>query len=231
TEYESRAMPIPLPAGSHGDLEALTTFLFTNGLQGFFVSQLVNWRPFRRNPNQGHISTADLLTCGGAHSAVTTNFDSLIELGAMELGEDDFQPALDLPSANEPHLHHPLLKIHGSVEDKHHTLWCPKQLAPPPAAVTPPDQVIQQRLASCTTWLNANIVGKDIVFVGFWSDWAYLAPVLASALTGIRASLVVLVDPGAEAFLIAKAPELWKWAKTATEFQHVREPGEVFLSE
>jgi hypothetical protein len=165
------------------------------------------------------------------HSAVTTNFDELIELSAKELGEDDFQAALDLPAANLTRAHRPLVKIHGCVRDKFHTLWCPRQLNPPPPPLAPPEQEIQRRVSSCKTWLSANVVGRDIIFVGFWSDWAYLTPILAGALAGLRASLVVLVDPGNDAYLAAKAPELWRWANTATTFERVPHSGDQFLEE
>lgn len=230
-EYQRRALPLPLPPGSDANLEVLTDFFVANRLQGYFVNELVQWRPFRRNPNKGHLAAADLLTCGALHSTVTTNFDDLIELSAMELGEDDFHAALDLPAANLTRAHRPLVKIHGCVRDKIHTLWCPRQLNPPPPPLAPPEQEIQRRVSSCKTWLSANIAGRDIIFVGFWSDWAYLTPILASALTGLRASLVVLVDPGDAAYLSAKAPDLWTWANTATTFEHVPQSGDEFLDE
>lgn len=230
-EYRRRALPLPLPAGSDASLEILTDFFVANRLQAFFVNELVDWRPFRRNPNVGHAAAADLLTCGALHSAVTTNFDELIELSTKELGEDDFQPALDLPSANAARPYRPLVKIHGCVRDKLHTLWCPRQLSPPPAPLAQPEQEIQRRVASCSTWLAANIVDRDILLVGFWSEWAYLTPILATALTGLRASLVVLIDPGTATSLELKAPELWRWANTATTFRHIPQSGDQFLEE
>ena len=147
----------------------------------------------------------------------------------MGLGEDDFAAALDLASANSFRTHRPLVKIHGCVRDKMYTLWCPRQLAAPPA--TRIDEEIQRRLESCQTWLSANLVGKDIVFVGFWSDWAYLTPILAHALDTVRASFVVLVDPGDRTFLSTKAPELWDWANKAATFRHVKQSGDQFLEE
>jgi hypothetical protein len=229
-KYHLAELPKPLPEGSETDLEVLCDFFFVNSLKGFFVDRLVDWGPFRKKPNKGHTAAADLLTCGALHSAVTTNFDELIELGAKDLGEDDFQAALDLPAANHSLRHNPLLKIHGCVRDRHHTLWCKRQLDSSPAPVPVAEQEIQSRLDSCKTWLASNIVGRDIVFLGFWSDWAYLTPILATALTGLRATRVILVDPADEAYLSAKAPELWQWAHTA-EFRHVRESGDVFLDE
>ncbi len=230
-EYNRRALPVDLPAGTDTNLDLLSDFFVSRQLQGFFVQELVDWRPFRRSPNSGHLAAADLLTCGALHSAVTTNYDTLVELSALELGEDDFQPALDLVQANLTRKHKPLLKIHGCVMDKIHTLWCTRQLIPPPPPVAPPEQEIQRRVNSCSNWLAANIAGRDIVFVGFWSDWSYLNSVLAGALTGHRATFVALVDPGDSAFLENKAPELWAWANQATVFEHVRQSGDQFLDE
>ena len=229
-KYSLTALPKRLPAGGDKDLEILCDFFLANNEKEFFIDKLVDWGPFRKCPNKGHVAAADLLTCGALRSAVTTNFDELIELGAKGLGEDDFQAALNLESANRDLPHRPLLKIHGCVRDRYHTLWCKRQLDASLNPMPATEKEIQSRLASCKSWLAANVVGRDIVFVGFWSDWAYLTPILAETLTGLRPSRVVLVDPADAAYLSTKAPELWKWAH-GTDFHHECATGADFLDD
>lgn len=51
-----RALPLPVSPESDTKLEMLTDFFVANNLQTCFVNELVSWRPFRRNPNNGHIA-------------------------------------------------------------------------------------------------------------------------------------------------------------------------------
>src|SRR5581483_288517 len=126
-EYNSRGLP-PLPAAALTNLETLSHHLFVGGYQSIFVRDLVKWRPFRRNPNVSHSAVADFLTAGAARFGATTNYDELVELAAMELGEDSFEAAVDANGANLNHGHRTYLKLHGCVRDKDHTLWCHDQL-------------------------------------------------------------------------------------------------------
>ena len=228
-EYSRRALPALSPTTS-SNLETLADHLFAGGLQSLFVRDLVKWRPFRRNPNIGHRAVADFLTSGAVPFAATTNFDELVELSAMELGEDAFKASLTSDEANVNHGHQPFLKIHGCVRDADHTLWCRRQLdgAPP---VSPANVTVRARLASAQQWLRANLPEKDLVFLGFWSDWSYLNSVLSESVHSVHAPLVILVDPQSDAVLSAKAPELWTWANGSGEFIHVPEKGEDFLTQ
>ena len=70
-----------------------------------------------------------------------------------------------------------------------------------------------------------------MVFLGFWSDWDYLNDLFASYFQAVHGSLVVLVDPQSDGELSAKAPALWAWASASTEFRHLPEKGDDFLSE
>jgi hypothetical protein len=228
-EYNRRGLP-PLPAAATKNLETLSEHLFVGGYQSLFIRDLVKWRPFRRNPNVSHRAVADFLAAGAAHFGATTNYDELVELAAMELGEDTFEAAADANGANVSHGHRTFLKLHGCVRDKDHTLWCHNQLngAPPVSAA---NQAIRTRLASAEGWLRAHLPEKDLVFIGFWSDWTYLNDVFASNFTSIHVPLVIVVDPQADKDLADKAPALWAWAQGSGEFKHVNEKGEDFLTE
>ena len=227
--YNLRALP-PLPVGTTANLETLSEYLFGQGHQSLFVRRLVDWRPFRRDPNAGHRAVADFLTSLAVQYAVTTNFDDLVELAATNMGEDSFQPCFDSASANIGRNHHPYLKIHGCVSDPDHTLWCHSQLnSPPPVTVV--DQELRNRITSASGWLQASLPEKDLIFVGFWSDWTYLNDVFANYFHSVHGSMVVLVDPQNAAALMAKAPELWAWANANANFYHVQEAGNDFLNE
>jgi SIR2-like domain len=226
-EYERRALPA-LPAEVKGDLERLTEYLFDENMKDMFLYDLVQWRPFRRSPNLGHRAIADLLTSDALQFCVTTNYDELVEITATDLGEDCFEAAYDLNSAVQPRPHKPYLKLHGCVRDREHTVWCKSQLhsAPP---VSPQNQQIRDRISSLKTWMLANVPQKDLLVVGFWSDWGYLNEVLEDCVSTVRAPLVVLVNPESGEALNAKAPNLWRWAHQGTEFVHIQERAEVFL--
>src|SRR5439155_2376254 len=80
------------------------------------------------------------------------------------------------------------------------TLWTQGQLA---------DPVVQERIQSCSQWMNLHLPGKHLVVVGFWTDWGYLNDVLADAFAINSASSVTVIDPSNTADLQAKAPTLW----------------------
>jgi hypothetical protein len=228
-EYQDRALPA-LPAEATSNLETLTEYFWAHGLEQLFVDELVKWRPFRRSPNDGHRTIADLLTSEALQFCVTTNYDELVELSATDLGEDSFDASYDLDSAAKPRSHRAYVKLHGCVRDREHTLWCRSQLESGPP-ITPGDQELRRRITSLKAWLAANLPQKDLLFVGFWSDWSYLNGLLEDSVKSIHVPLVVLVDPGSEAILKAKAPGLWDWAATSTKFEHIPEKGEVFLEQ
>lgn len=227
-EYNRRGLPA-LPATATVNLESLTEHLFAHGLHSLFVRDLVPWRAFHRNPNAQHEVIADFLTAGAAVFGVTTNFDDLIESSALELGEDYFHAAPDAQHANVSRTHRPFIKLHGCSREPDYTLWCHAQLTLPPP-VSPANEEIRRRLDSLSVWLEANLTEKTVLFVGFWTDWSYLTSVLANSVDSVHIPLVVLVDPLSKVDLEAKAPELWKWANSNTEFVHIPAKGEVFLT-
>ena len=230
-EYEAGAPRLVLPQEVKNELGRLTNFLFTNGLQNLFVWKLVDWRPFRDKPNKGHKAVADLATCCAIRYVITTNFDELLELGAREMGEFDFEPCLDELSACKVRRYSPLVKLHGCVRDKDHTLWCGAQLQPPLGDLGPNPE-LQRRLEGLKQWLSVNLREKSLVLVGFWSDWSYLNDILETSLQAVHVPLVLLVDPQPDQDLEEKAPALWEWANgPEVEFHHIPEFGDQFLDE
>jgi hypothetical protein len=91
---------------------------------------------------------------------------------------------------------------------------------------------MEAQLSVWKTWLKGRLLGKDLVFVGFWSDWAHLNDILGSALDGVQPRLVYLVDPAPLAVVRAKAPGLWSLTTgDGVIFRHVQASGAEFLDE
>jgi hypothetical protein len=190
----------------------------------FFIAKLVPWAELSGLPNSGHDALADMLACGVLGGASTTNFDCLVETAASRLGEPDFRAVVDSGDLAQHTLHRPYIKLHGCAKrSRPTTIWCPEQLA---------DATIQPRMDQFRAWLAANLGGRDLVFVGFWSDWAYLTELLAQHLAAVTPQHVYLVDPANAAQLQDKAPNLWAWAHGAgITFHHCPESGRDFLDE
>ena len=214
-----------LPDDLRLDLGNLAQFFYDQQtLQALFLRQLVEWAPFLGSPNVGHEAIADFLACKAIMLGVTTNVDALIENAAKQLGEPDFRAAVIPPDLNTRSEHAPLLKLHGCANrSRDDTVWCVGQLEHEP---------VRGQLESFRTWLTAQLQQRDLLVIGFWSDWAYLNRSLAVAVVGTEPRSVTLVDPDDPAALQQKAPELWDWAHSgAVHFHHVQEHGEVFLNE
>jgi hypothetical protein len=222
-EYRRRT-GVTLPTALSSDLERLVKKLWDGGDFGFLIQSLIDWKPFRRTPNDGHFAIADRLGCDAISFAVTTNYDYLVEIAARELCEMDFMAALDGVEANEQRDHGVYLKLHGCcVRQREHTVWFREQLAT--------DNHIKAAVAKSETWLRAALLNRDLLFVGFWSDWSYLEDVLLSVLRLVTPNRVFVVDPGELAFLETKAPKLWQWTHNAVDFEHVPESGADFLGD
>lgn len=221
SKYEGNG---PLPSGlKRNDLEEVTRLIYANNHGELLRNKLVDWRPFRSGPNSGHAAIADFLSCGAIEYGVTTNYDVLVEASADALGEPAFQAATDGVEAEEKHDHSPYVKAHGCCVRKiRETVWFREQLT-----ADPDIKLAHERTRK---WLEARLQNKDLLFVGFWSDWAYLNEVL-ELLLDIRPTTVVLVDPQDEAALKAKAPKLWQWATSCARFEHVRDSGTDFLDD
>ena len=209
-----------------GDLEALTAhFANLNILKKVFIERIVPWQEFGFSPpNVGHAAIADFLIVRAAVAGLSSNYDTLIERSAQNYGFD-FLGSLD---GDEAVLHAatqgPLLKFHGcSQRDRSSTIWASSQLQ---------DQVIAARVQKSKTWMAANLRQKDLLIVGFWSDWQYLNQIIGSALNNVNPLSVTVADPSDAGQLQQKAPHLWALAHAKNvSFDHVQESGADVLDE
>ena len=214
-----------LDVGNQEDIEEISRFFRTSQrFETVFIGRLVPWPQLKGQANAGHEAIADLLACRALTGAFTTNFDDLVETAATELGEPDFRAVVDADDIAQSTPYSPFLKLHGcAVRSRTSTVWCPEQLN---------DQPISQRMAQFRTWIAANVAARDIVFVGFWTDWSYLTDLLAQHLAAATPAHVYLVDPDLPNNLQQKAPDLWDWAHSDNiVFHHCCESGTDFLNE
>lgn len=207
------------------NLEALAEhFVGLNTLKTVFIEHLVPWSEFERPPNPGHAAVADFLITKTVVAGLSSNYDKLIERCAWDYGAD-FRGSLDGDQATVAgHKQAPLLKFHGcSHIDRGSTVWAPSQLH---------DPTISDRIAKSRIWMAANLRQKDLLVVGFWSDWDYLNQVLGDAVQGLDPLSVTVIDPSPTATLQAKAPGLWALAhQPLVTFSHIQESGADALDE
>ncbi|MES2292661.1 MAG: SIR2 family protein [Pseudomonadota bacterium] len=212
-----------LDAALKWDLEKLAEHFATlKTLTSMFIRTLVPWEDFHRPPNAGHAAVADFLLTGAAPAALSSNYDTLIEDCALDFGAD-FRASLDGDQARvHAASHAPLLKFHGCMNlDRDETVWTPSQLT---------GGVIADRIAKSKTWMANELREKDILVVGFWTDWHYLNAIISDALQGVSPLSVTVVAPVASGMLQAKAPALWDLAHADhVVFDHVSEDGAAFL--
>lgn len=207
------------------DLEALAEhFASLNTLQSVFIEHLVPWQAFVRPSNAGHAAIADFLITRAAVAGISSNYDTLIERRAWEYGAD-FCASLDGDEATANSVRQaPLLKFHGcSQRDRQNTVWAPSQLN---------DPTISARIARSKVWMAANLRQKDLLVVGFWSDWEYLNAVIGEALIEVQPLSVTVIDLSPTNALEQKAPQLWEIAHAQNvKFEHVQESGAAALDE
>lgn len=207
------------------NLEALAEhFAGLNTLQSVFIEHLVPWSAFVRPSNNGHAAIADFLITRAAVAGISSNYDTLIERRAWDYGAD-FRGSLDGDEATADSVRQaPLLKFHGcSHRDRPATVWAPSQLS---------DQTISTRIARSKVWMASNLRQKDLLVVGFWSDWEYLNAVIGEALIDVQPLSVTVIDLSPTNALEQKAPQLWEIAHAQNvTFEHVQESGAVALDE
>lgn len=207
------------------NLEALAEhFVGLNTLQSVFIEHLVPWPAFVRPSNTGHAAIADFLITRAAVAGISSNYDTLIERRAWDYGAD-FRGSLDGDEATADSVRQaPLLKFHGcSHRDRPATVWAPSQLN---------DPTISARIARSKVWMAANLRQKDLLVVGFWSDWDYLNAVVGEALIDVQPLSVTVIDLSPTNALEQKAPQLWEIAHAQNvTFQHVQESGAEALDE
>jgi len=222
--YQVRVDPHINPA-LRQNLEALAEyFAGLNTLKAQFIENLVPWSDFERIPNPGHAAIADFLIIRAAAAGLSSNYDKLIERRAWDYGAD-FRGSLDGDEATAcAHAQAPLLKFHGcSHRDRGSTVWAPSQLH---------DPIIAGRIDRSKIWMAANLRQKDLLVVGFWSDWDYLNQIVGSSLQGLNPLSVTVIDLSGTADLEQKAPDLWLLAhQPHVTFTHVQESGADALDE
>jgi hypothetical protein len=222
--YQVRVDP-HIDSALRQNLEALAEyFVGLNTLKAQFIENLVPWKDFERPPNPGHAAIADFLITKAAVAGLSSNYDKLIERRAWDYGAD-FRGSLDGDEATAcANAQAPLLKFHGCSHcDRGSTVWAPSQLH---------DPIIAGRINKSKVWMAANLRQKDLLVVGFWSDWDYLNQIVESALDGLDPLSVTVVDPCGAADLEEKAPDLWLLAHQPTvTFAHVQESGADALDE
>jgi hypothetical protein len=206
-------------------IEDQADFFFRQGqLATVYLGTLVDLHVFDAPPNEGHSSIADLLLVGGIQTAATTNVDMMIETAGMQLfghvGRGIDRAAItSLPPTTSP-----LLKLHGCRHiDYGNTVWTHGQLATPPVA---------ERIAFATEWLPQRLLNRDLIFVGYWTDWDYLNGIFARVFNAVHPARVIVVDPADGATIQRKAPELYALGESVpAAFKHVRVSGATFFAE
>lgn len=211
--------------GLRENLEALAEhFAALNRLKSLFIEHLVPWAAFTRPSNLGHAAIADFLLTRAAIAGISTNYDTLIERRAWDYGAD-FRASLDGDEANVDSIRQaPFLKIHGcGYRDRASTVWAGSQLD---------DPVISARIERSKTWMAANLRQRDLLVVGFWSDWKYLNSIIGGALENVQPLSVTVVDLSSAHSLEMKAPQLWQIAHAENVlFCHIQESGANALDE
>ncbi|NSZ56563.1 hypothetical protein FY145_00570 [Agrobacterium tumefaciens] len=192
-------------------------------LANVYLKSYIDHDAFAGVPNDGHFAVADLLLTGGIGTAVSTNVDTLIEAaGNLIFGHVGAGVSRDKVAAL-PANRSPLLKIHGCWNDPISTVWAAGQVVSEP---------ICTRLAQNAAWLTQRLLDRDLIIVGYWTDWDYLNNVLEQALAAVAPSRIIVIDPCETATFETKAKALFDLGqRAASGFFHVRESGAVFLNQ
>lgn len=209
----------PLPP----NIDEQAEFFFRRGeLATVYLRTYVDPNAFAKPPNEGHYAAADLLLVQGIQTAATTNVDTLIEMAGQYLF-GHVGVGIDQRIATLPADIAPLLKLHGCrLCDPDNAVWARGQLAVDPVAA---------RIAFSQNWLPVRLLDRDLIIVGYWTDWDYLNEVLTATLGAVRPSRVIVVDPCDDAAFERKAPDLYALGHRASNgFQHVRASGADFLA-
>jgi len=212
------------PAMRDGIDQLAGHFHGTHEFESVFLGNLIPWRELVGEPNAGHAAVSDLLISRAADAALSANFDLLVEQWAMSRKIDlrgalDGREAMAFRSETSP-----LLKFHGCMlRGRDETLWTQAQLNEPKIA---------DRIKACADWMRLELPGKDLLVVGFWTDWGYLNNVLADSLSATTFGSVTVIDTAAAADLQTKAPTLWATLTGGTAtFRHLPASGADALLE
>ena len=219
TDYGNDRVRLPT------DLGAQAEYFFDRGeLETVFLRRYIDFDSFAAPPNRGHYALADLTLTLNVQVVVTTNVDSLVESAGLNLYGTVAAGVETAALAALPPDRPPLLKIHGCWNRDHReTLWANGQLHIEP---------FRSRIPQSAQWLQNRLMDRDLLVIGYCTDWDYLNGVLESALGLVRTARVILVDPGASDSLARKAPELMAVGRRASVgFFHVQASGAHFLDE
>ena len=209
----------PLPAS----IEEQARFFFERGeLYTVYLRTYVDSNAFSSKPNLGHCAIADLLLVRGISTAVSTNVDTLIEISGNLLNGMVAAGVTRDEVARAPSEKSPLLKLHGCWSQPQGTIWATEQTCEEP---------IRSRLRDCDQWLRVQLLDRDLLIVGYSTDWNYLNEVLESVIGTVNPTRVIVVDPCESAEFAEKAPMLFQLGQRASdEFCHVRCSGHDFLN-
>ena len=222
--YDEYSATQVLPAAFREDIDLLGGhFLANHQFEPLFINRLVPWDDLTGQPNEGHAAIADFLLSRAARAALSANFDLMIEQWSSQR-KVQLRGALDGAQATAyADSASPLLKFHGCMNlDRERTLWTQGQLAL---------LKINERIENCKNWMSLNLLHRDLLVVGFWTDWGYFNDVLAAVLGGGATNSITVIDPQPVAVLQAKAPTLWATLSASPLFAHVRESGNDVLPE
>ena len=204
-------------------MDEQTQYFFNRDeLATVYLRTYVDRDAFSSQPNAGHFAVADLLLVCGIGTAVSTNVDTLIEFaGNMLFGQIGVGVSQD-DVATLPADQSPLLKIHGCwTTDWSTTVWAAGQILEEPT---------KTRIHDCGQWLKTRLAGRDLLVVGYWTDWDYLNEVLRASFSEVIPRRVIVVDTCETEKFVTKAPALYDLSNLANaEFYHVQSSGNTFL--
>lgn len=211
----------PLDLSLRNDIEQFANHFHERGDFQHFLG-LIPWNELVGDPNKGHAAIADLLITRGVRAALSANIDCLVEHWAQGK-KIDMRGALNGKEASDSITTNPLLKFHGCLREKENTVWTHRQIDQSP---------VRERIKSCSDWMKWNLQEKDLVVVGFWTDWLYLNDVFANAFGDGNAKSVTVIDRSPSSVLQAKAPILWeKLSGLSCQFDPVQASADEALDE
>lgn len=187
-----------LPAALRDDIDALAAhFHATNEFKGLFIGSLVPWNDLVGIPNPWARSCCRPIDQQG-RSRGTVGELRCVDRAVGHVPQDCDARSIEWPRSDRfAALSGPLVRFHGCLmRNQPETLWTRAQLAEP---------AIADRVATCSNWMRLQLPGKDLLVVGFWTDWGYLNDVVADALDAGALTSVTVIDPAGSAALQAKA--------------------------
>ena len=86
-------------------------------------------------------------------------------------------------------------------------------------------------MTSSVPWVSQRLLNRDLLVVGYWTDWDYLNQIITQVMNAINPSRVIVVDTADGATFPAKAPGLYYLGQRAANgFHHVKLSGANFLA-